>query len=82
MPVFTEDIPNVVAIIETEEGICSSSNIICCDFGDVYMDMPVEIVFEDVTPDFTLPMFKPTVKVQATLAKRISQQFKLNNTVD
>ena len=59
MPAFAEEIPYIVAIIETEEGIRYSSNIIDCDIEDVYVDMPVEIVFEDVTPDFTLPKFKP-----------------------
>ncbi len=59
MPAFAAEIPYVVAIIETEEGVRYNSNVIGCDPEKVYIDMPVEVVFEDVNPEFTLPKFKP-----------------------
>ena len=59
MPAFAKDAPYVVAIIETDEGIRYSSNVIGCDPDDVKIDMPVEVVFEDVNDKFTLPKFKP-----------------------
>jgi uncharacterized protein len=62
MPAFAKEIPYVVAIIETEEGIRYSTNIIGCKAEEVYIDMPVEVVYEDVNAEFTLPKFKPVKK--------------------
>ena len=39
------------------------TQVIGCDTKEVYIGMPVEIVFEDITEEFTLPKFKPTGKI-------------------
>lgn len=57
--VFKEDVPYVPAIIELEEGIRLFSNIVGCVPEEVKCDMPVEVAFDDVTEEFTLPKFKP-----------------------
>ncbi|MFQ5835405.1 MAG: Zn-ribbon domain-containing OB-fold protein [bacterium] len=54
--------PYVVALVETEEGVKMMTNIIECDPKDVYIGMEVEVLFDDVTPDVTLPKFKPVKK--------------------
>jgi len=58
-PAFAKEAPYVVAIIETEEGIRYTTNIIGCKPEEVYVDMPVDIVYEDVNDKITLPKFKP-----------------------
>ena len=58
-PGFAADIPYTVAIVETEEGLRMLSNIIGCDPQAVQINMPVEVVFEDVSPEFALPKFRP-----------------------
>jgi len=58
-PAFAKEIPYVVAIIETLEGQRLTSNVIGCKPEDVKIDMPVEVVFEDISPDVSLPKFKP-----------------------
>jgi len=58
-PGFDEDLPYVYAMIEMEEGPMISSNIIGCDPKEVKVGMPVEVVFEDITEEFTLPKFRP-----------------------
>jgi len=58
---FAADVPYVVAIIELDEGPRMMSNIIEIAPGDVRVDMPVEVVFEDVTDDVTLPKFRPII---------------------
>lgn len=58
-PGFAKDIPYTVAIIETEEGTRLLSNVIGCQPEEVRIGMPVEVVFEDITKEFTLPKFKP-----------------------
>lgn len=58
-PGFAPDIPYTVAIIETEESIRMLSNVVGCKPEDVRIGMPVEVFFDDVTPEFSLPKFKP-----------------------
>lgn len=56
---FLADMPYVVAIIKLEEGVQMLSNVVGCDPEDVRCDMPVEVVFEKLDENFTLPKFKP-----------------------
>ncbi|MEE8419806.1 MAG: Zn-ribbon domain-containing OB-fold protein [Dehalococcoidales bacterium] len=58
-PAFADDVPYNIAIIELDEGVRMTSNIVECDNEDIKVDMPVEVVFDDVTPEITLPRFKP-----------------------
>ncbi|MFC2014367.1 Zn-ribbon domain-containing OB-fold protein [Chloroflexota bacterium] len=58
-PAFANDVPYNIAIIELEEGIHMTSTIVDCTNEDITVDMPVEVVFDDVTPEITLPKFKP-----------------------
>ena len=55
-------LPTVMAIVNLEEGYCMFSDIVECDPGEVRCDMPVEVVFMEVSPDITLPMFRPVSK--------------------
>ena len=57
--VFQADMPFVVAVIRLEEGVQMLSNVIGCDPHTVECDMPVEVTFEKLNDDFTLPKFKP-----------------------
>ena len=58
-PAFSDDVPYNIAIVELEEGVRLTSNIVDCANEDIKVDMPVEVVFDDVTPEITLPKFKP-----------------------
>jgi uncharacterized OB-fold protein len=58
-PGFESEIPYVTAIIELEEGPHFLSNITGCEPDKVECDMPVEVVWEDITKEFSLPKFKP-----------------------
>ena len=35
------------------------SNVVDCKPEDVKIDMPVQVTSEDITPEFSLPQFKP-----------------------
>ena len=59
---FVEDLPFVLALVDLEEGVRMMGNIVDCDPGDVGIGMDVEVVFEDVTPEITLPKWKPVKK--------------------
>jgi hypothetical protein len=58
-PWFADRVPYVVAVIELAEGARVVSNVIDCPLEDVRVGMPVEVVFEDVTSEVTLPKFRP-----------------------
>lgn len=57
---FLEEMPFVIAIVELEEGVPMTTNIVGCDPQEVYTEMPVEVVFEELTPEVTLPKFRPS----------------------
>jgi uncharacterized protein len=56
---FTADMPYVVAIIHLAEGVRMLSNIVQCDPEGLRCEMPVEVVFERLNEEFTLPKFRP-----------------------
>lgn len=58
-PAFEADLPYVVAIVELEEGPHFLTNIVGCDPGEVKCEMPVEVVWIDVSEEFSLPKFEP-----------------------
>jgi len=58
-PSYADDIPYTVAIIHLTEGPRMESNITDCKVEDIRIDMPVEVYFNDVTDEVSLPKFKP-----------------------
>ncbi|MEA3358978.1 MAG: Zn-ribbon domain-containing OB-fold protein [Thermodesulfobacteriota bacterium] len=59
-PAFKDEVPYVTAIVELPEGPHLLTNIVECDTLEVKCDMPVEVVWEDINEEFSLPKFKPT----------------------
>lgn len=57
---FIPDVPYVVAVIELAEGVRMLSNVVQCELGALRCDMPVEVTFERLNDEFTLPKFRPT----------------------
>jgi uncharacterized protein len=58
-PAFRGDLPYVVALVALEEGPHLLTNIVGCDPGAIVCDMPVEVVWNDVTETVSLPKFRP-----------------------
>jgi len=56
---FVADMPYVVAIVHLEEGVRMLSNVVGCDPAGLRCDMAVEVVFERLNDEFTLPKFRP-----------------------
>ena len=54
--------PYAVVVVELEEGTRMISNIEGIPPHDVRIGMPVEVTFDDMTPEITLPKFRPTVR--------------------
>ena len=56
---FRADVPYILAIIELDEGPRLTSNLVDCEIEDVRVDMPVTVVFDDVTSHVSLVKFRP-----------------------
>lgn len=59
---FVEDLPFVLALVDLEEGVRMMTNIVNCPPENVSIGMDVEVVFEDVTEDISIPKWQPTEK--------------------
>jgi len=58
-PAFAEELPYNVTMVALEEGPRLLANIVDCKNEDLRIGMEVEVVFEDVTEEITLPKFRP-----------------------
>jgi uncharacterized OB-fold protein len=58
-PGFEQELPYVVATIELEEGPHLLSNVVGCRPDQVTCDMQVEVTWEDISEEFSLPKFRP-----------------------
>ena len=58
-PVPPFEYPNLIVLIELEEGTRLVSNLIGVDPSEAEIGMPVEVVFERVDPELVLPLFQP-----------------------
>ena len=58
-PAFAGEVPYAVAVIELDEGPRMYSNVVGMPPDQLSCDMKVEIVYEPITDEITLPKFKP-----------------------
>jgi uncharacterized OB-fold protein len=56
---FADDVPYPVALVALEEGPHFLSNVVDCALDEIRIGMPVQVVFDDVTDEHTLPKFRP-----------------------
>ena len=58
-PGWKDDVPYNVTWVKLDEGPLLITNIVDCRNEDIYVEMPLHVVFDDVTDEVTLPRFKP-----------------------
>lgn len=56
---FRDSLPYLLAWVELDEGLKLLTNIVDCQPTQLKIDLPVEAVFEDVTPEVALLKFRP-----------------------
>jgi uncharacterized OB-fold protein len=56
---FADRVPYSVVEVELAEGPRYLANLLECENDEISRGMPVEVVFEDVTAEVTLPQFRP-----------------------
>ena len=57
-PGFRDELPYVMAYVELDEGPRILTNIINTPPGEVKIDLPVEVVFEDIDENLAIPKFQ------------------------
>lgn len=61
-PVFAQDVPYAiaqVAIDNTDGAVVITANVVDCPWEEVKVGMKVRATYDDVTPEVTLPKFRP-----------------------
>ena len=58
-PGFAEELPYAAVVVELEEGVRIVSHVLDLPVDELRVGLPVEVVFDDVTPEVTLPKFRP-----------------------
>ncbi|MFA5308534.1 MAG: OB-fold domain-containing protein [Dehalococcoidales bacterium] len=58
-PAWRDDVPYNAAYVKLAEGPLLMTNIVGCENKDIYIGMAVEVTFDDITPEVTLPRFRP-----------------------
>ena len=56
---FADDLPYNVAQIQLEEGPRLTANLVDVDNADIRVGMSVQVVFDDIDEQLTLPRFRP-----------------------
>lgn len=62
LPGFKDEMPYNCIMVELQEGPLFISNLVGTKNEDIAFDMPVEVFFEDITPEFSLPKFRAIKK--------------------
>ena len=59
-PQFADVVPYSPVVIELEEGVRMVSWLVDVTPEDIRIGLPVEVIFDEVTPEVTLPKFRKT----------------------
>jgi uncharacterized OB-fold protein len=57
---MADKVPYISALIELDEGPRVLTNLRNCAEDQVQIGMPVTVIFEELTPEITLPQFEPS----------------------
>jgi uncharacterized OB-fold protein len=57
-PAMAEQVPYAMAVVDLPEGVRMLTQIVDSDLGQVCIGAAVQVVFESVSDDITLPQFK------------------------
>ena len=56
---FADRLPYAAVVVRLAEGPFFHTNVVGCEPGDIYVGMPVEVVFDHLDLETTLPRFRP-----------------------
>ncbi len=58
-PVWRDRLPYNLTVVQLDEGLRFTTIVVDCPESDLSIGMPVEVAWEDVTEEFSLPKFRP-----------------------
>ena len=58
-PGFADEVPYNIVQVDLEEGLRITSNVVGCSNESLQIGMPLEVTFDDVTDEVSLPKFTP-----------------------
>jgi len=58
-PAWQDDIPYNTGYVKLDEGPVLITSFVECRNEDLYVGMPVEVVFDDINDEVSLPKFRP-----------------------
>ena len=58
-PAFADEVPYNIAVIELEEGVRMTTNVVDCPNDRLEIGMPLEVTFERLSEQVALPKFRP-----------------------
>lgn len=59
VPPFKDMLPYIVVLIDLDEGVRVTANLVECTPDVVHVGLPVEVIYEHINDDITLPQFRP-----------------------
>lgn len=59
---FAEEVPYNIAQVDLAEGLRIISNVVGCSNDELKIGMALEVTFDDITDEMTLPRFRPVGK--------------------
>jgi uncharacterized OB-fold protein len=58
-PGFASEVPYAVVLVELEDGARMIASVVDCPLDRLRVGLPVEVTFEERTPEVVLPVFRP-----------------------
>ena len=56
-PPFRDRVPYVAAIVDLAEGPRMMTNVVDCPFEELAVGMAVQVTFQPISDEFTIPVF-------------------------
>jgi len=57
-PAFADQVPYNIAVVELDEGVRMTTNVVGCANAELRIGMPLEVTFEPVSAEVAIPRFR------------------------
>ena len=57
-PAFADEVPYNIAVVELDEGVRMTTNVVGCANEELWIGMPLEVTFEQVSEEVAIPKFR------------------------
>jgi uncharacterized OB-fold protein len=57
-PAFADQVPYNIAVVELDEGVRMTTNVVGCANAELWIGMPLEVTFEQVSDEVAIPKFR------------------------